>query len=96
MFIDAFSSYPLLFTAFFVSLGCLILHVYRCVLLAHELGITCTGIGARVAPYYWPSAVIREFAAVYSRRKHLLPLVADYLLFIVLPLYYMWVNGYFN
>ncbi len=34
-----------------------------------NLKIKCIGIGAHVAPYYWPSAVLREFAAVYLNKK---------------------------
>lgn len=54
-------------------------HVYRCVLLARRMNIPCVGIGAKVALYYWPSAVIREFAAVYSNRKKLIWTLLGYL-----------------
>ena len=30
----------------------------------------CTGIGSRVAFYYRPSAVIREYIAVHAEKKH--------------------------
>ena len=60
-------------------------HLYRCLLTAHELGIVCTGFGAKVAAYYWPSAVIREFAAVYFRKKFFLWALAGYLLFVIVP-----------
>ena len=63
-------------------------HIYRCVLLAHQLDIPCTGIGARTAFYYWPSAVIREFVAVYSDRKHLFMIVLGYLL-VISPFIYI-------
>ncbi len=46
-------------------------HVYRCLLDARKAGLKCTGIGAHVAPYYWPSAVIREFIAVFTRPVYL-------------------------
>lgn len=46
-------------------------HVYRCLLDARKAGLRCTGIGARVAAYYWPSAVIREFIAVFTRPAYL-------------------------
>ena len=39
-------------------------HVYRALSLCREMDLECTGIGAHVAPYYWPSAMIREFAAI--------------------------------
>ena len=61
-------------------------HLYRCLLTAKELGIRCRGYGSPVAAYYWPSAVIREFAAVYSRRRYFLPALAGYGFFVILPL----------
>ncbi|MBQ6622971.1 MAG: YdcF family protein [Mogibacterium sp.] len=61
-------------------------HVYRCLVLAQECGLKCIGIGAKVAAYYWPSAVIREFVAVFSRRRHLLLSLQGYLFFVVAPL----------
>ena len=39
-------------------------HIYRCRRIAREIKMNCVGIGAKVAFYYWPSALIREFAAV--------------------------------
>lgn len=57
-------------------------HVYRCLRLARELGFRCTGIGARVALYYWPSALIREFIAVFVTRGFLLWALAGWLLFL--------------
>ena len=61
-------------------------HVYRCILLARELNMRCVGIGARVAWYYWPSAVIRECAAVFLRRRTLILTLLGYGLFVLLPL----------
>lgn len=57
-------------------------HVYRCLRLAKEVGLTCTGIGADVAFYYWPSALIREFVAVFLSRRFLIWSLAGYLLFV--------------
>ncbi len=57
-------------------------HVYRCLRLARELGLKCTGIGAEVAFYYWPSALIREFLAIFLTRRFLLWAGLGYLLFI--------------
>ena len=57
-------------------------HVYRCLRLARGLGFRCTGIGARVALYYWPSALIREFIAVFVTRGFLLWALAGCLLFL--------------
>ena len=63
-------------------------HVYRCVLLAHQMGIPCVGIGAKVAFYYWPSAVIREFVAVCARKENLIKIFFGYLL-VVSPFIYV-------
>ena len=55
-------------------------HVYRCLRLARELGFRCTGIGAKVALYYWPSALIREFIAIFVTPGFLLWSLAGWLL----------------
>ncbi len=60
-------------------------HVFRCLWIAHRLGFRCSGFGAPVAAYYWPSAVIREFVAVYSRKRYLLVALAGYCLLVVFP-----------
>ena len=60
-------------------------HVYRCIRYASKLGWKCTGIGAEVASYYWLSAVLREFAAVFTRRKPLIFILSAYILLVVLP-----------
>lgn len=60
-------------------------HVYRCLVLAKSLKIKCIGIGAHVAPYYWPSAVLREFAAVYLNKKNLIITLIGYFFFVIIP-----------
>lgn len=60
-------------------------HVYRCLLFAKQLNFRCIGIGAKVAWYYWPSAVIREFAAVFTKMPHVFWMVGGYILFVFLP-----------
>ena len=62
-------------------------HVYRCLLLAREVKLKCTGFGAAVALYYWPSALIREFIAVFVSRHFLIWSLLGYLLFIGPVLY---------
>ena len=62
-------------------------HVYRCLRLAKEVGLHCTGIGADVALYYWPSALIREFVAVFLSRGFLLWSLVGYLI-LVSPILY--------
>ena len=62
-------------------------HIYRCLRLAREVGLKCTGIGADVALYFWPSALIREFIAVFVTRKFLIWSLIGYLVFISPVLY---------
>lgn len=44
-------------------------HVFRTSLFARSLGMDAAGVGCRTAPYYWPSAFIREYIAVMVRYK---------------------------
>lgn len=60
-------------------------HVYRCLLFAKQLNFRCIGIGAKVAWYYWPSAVIREFVAVFTKMPFVFWILGGYLFFIVMP-----------
>lgn len=46
-------------------------HVYRALRYCRKMGFKCTGIGSRVALYYWPSALIREYIAIRMELKHL-------------------------
>ena len=55
-------------------------HVYRALRYCRKIGLKCTGIGSRVAPYYWPSALIREFVAIHKEPKHLLAFLAGWAL----------------
>ncbi len=64
-------------------------HIYRCLKLAREAGLRCTGIGARVALYFWPSALIREFIAVFLEKSFLIPALIGYVLFVSPLLYSM-------
>lgn len=61
-------------------------HVYRALRYCRQLGLKCTGIGSRVAPYYWPSASIREFIAIHSERKHLIIFILGWLVSLI-PFY---------
>ena len=54
-------------------------HVYRALSLCNDIDLECTGIGAHVARYYWPSALLREFAAIMSKKKNLLIFIAGWL-----------------
>src|SRR6266699_1164797 len=44
-------------------------HVFRAAMLARRLGVNGQVTGARTAGYYWPSAMLREFAAVFLSYK---------------------------
>lgn len=44
-------------------------HVFRAALLARQLGVRGQATGARVAGYYRPNAMLREFAAVFVRYR---------------------------
>lgn len=57
-------------------------HIYRAMRYAKRAQLKAVGIGSRVAPYYYPSALIREFVAVHKERKHLIIFAIGYLLFI--------------
>ena len=57
-------------------------HVYRCLRLARDVGLKCTGIGADVALYYWPTALIREFIAIFVTKRFLIWALIGYVLFI--------------
>jgi uncharacterized SAM-binding protein YcdF (DUF218 family) len=57
-------------------------HIYRCLRLARQVGFRCTGIGAKVALYYWPSALIREFVAVFVTPGFLIIALIGYVLFL--------------
>ena len=66
-------------------------HIYRCLRIAKETGLHCTGIGAHTAFYYWPSALIREFIAVFLTRSFFIWAMIGYLL-IVGPILYVLLN----
>jgi uncharacterized SAM-binding protein YcdF (DUF218 family) len=44
-------------------------HVFRTAMIARRLGVRGEVTGARTAGYYWPSATLREFAAVFVSYK---------------------------
>ena len=62
-------------------------HIYRCLRLSREIDLKCTGICAKVALYYWPSALIREFVAVFVNKGFMIRSLIGYLLFISPILY---------
>ena len=44
-------------------------HVFRTAMLARRTGVRGQVTGARTAGYYWPSATLREFAAIFLSHK---------------------------
>jgi len=44
-------------------------HVFRAAIIARRTGVNGQVTGARTAGYYWPSAMLREFAAVFLSYK---------------------------
>ena len=62
-------------------------HVYRALSICRDLDFMCTGIGSHVAPYYWPSALIREFAAIMSKKSNMLIFLAGWLICVMPVLY---------
>ena len=62
-------------------------HVYRALSLCESIDLTCTGIGAHVALYYWPSALIREFAAIMSSKKNFVIFAVGWLLTVFPSMY---------
>lgn len=64
-------------------------HVYRALRYCRKTGLKCTGIGSRVAFYYWPSALIREYIAIHAEKKHAVILAAGWLASMVLLMIYI-------
>ena len=64
------------------ALGSSNYHIYRCLRIARSVRLKCTGIGSHVAFYYWPSALIREFIAVFVTKGFLIPALIGYAIFI--------------
>lgn len=67
-------------------------HVYRALRYCRKIGLKCTGIGSRVAFYFWPSALIREFVAVQREKKHLVLLITGWII-ILIPFILMAITG---
>jgi uncharacterized SAM-binding protein YcdF (DUF218 family) len=59
-------------------------HVFRAAMIARRTGVHGQVTGARTAGYYWPTATIREFGAVFLTYRWINSLIC--LLIVVLPL----------
>ncbi|MCR4643370.1 MAG: YdcF family protein [Lachnospiraceae bacterium] len=64
-------------------------HVYRALRYSKKNALACTGVGSRVAFYYWPSALIREYIAIHSEKKHALIFICGWLLNAALLIYFI-------
>jgi uncharacterized SAM-binding protein YcdF (DUF218 family) len=62
-------------------------HVFRTAMIARRTGVNGQVTGARTAGYYWPSATLREFAAVFLTYKVIN--LGICLLIVALPLAYV-------
>ena len=67
-------------------------HVFRAAMLAQRLGLRGQVTGAPVAGYYWPSAMLREFAAVFLSYRLLNFAICA--LIVILPLAYVAVRHF--
>jgi uncharacterized SAM-binding protein YcdF (DUF218 family) len=67
-------------------------HVFRAAILARTIGVNGQVTGARTAGYYWPSAMLREFAAVFLRYK--VVNLGICLLIVMLPLAFFAIRRY--
>lgn len=65
-------------------------HIYRCLTYAKSIGMKCTGFGSKVAWYYWPSAVIREFVAVITKKKNLIFCIVFFVLYMIQSTVMLW------
>ena len=61
-------------------------HVYRALRYCRQINFNCTGVGSHVAPYYWPSAVIREWVAVHKEKKHAIIFAIGWVIVLALEL----------
>lgn len=59
-------------------------HVYRALRYCRRVGLKCKGIGSRVAFYFWPSALIREYIAVHTEKKHAASLLLGWVFWMIL------------
>ena len=57
-------------------------HIYRCLRIAHQQGMKCTGFGSYTALYFLPSALIREFIAIFLNKTFLVWALLGYCCFL--------------
>ena len=59
-------------------------HVFRAIRYCRKIGFKCVGIGGHTAFYYWPSALLREYIAIHTEKKHALTFILGWVLCMVL------------
>ena len=62
-------------------------HVYRALRYCRKIGLDCTGIGSRVAFYYWPSALIREYIAIHAEKKHAISFFLGWIIMVAVTIW---------
>lgn len=69
-------------------------HVFRAGIYAKMAGLNAQGIGAKIALYYWPNAMLREFVAslVMYKKWHIRFILLSALLFVILQLLQVFLN----
>lgn len=63
-------------------------HVLRPMIYSRKIGLKVDGIGAHTALYYWPSAMIREYAALV--KHYLVPYLAGLAITLALNYFFIW------
>lgn len=54
-------------------------HIYRCVMYAMKQDFQCTGFGSFTAWYYWLSALLREFLAIFTEHFYMIIIIVCWL-----------------
>ncbi len=64
-------------------------HVLRPMIYSRKIGMKVDGIGGHTALYYWPSAMIREYAALV--KYYLVPYMVGLAIMLAMQFYFMWI-----
>jgi len=56
---------------------------------SRKIGLKIDGIGGHTALYYWPSAMIREYAALV--KHYLVPYLFGLAIMLAMQFYFMWI-----
>lgn len=64
-------------------------HVLRPMIYSRKIGMKVDGIGGHTALYYWPSAMIREYAALV--KHYLVPYLFGLAIMLAMQFYFMWI-----